>query len=47
MLHTLKERGKKMFVLTNSPFPFVDGGMRYLFQVLLHSLRKINFKGMQ
>ena len=33
-----------MFVLTNSPFPFVDGGMRYLFQVLLHSLGKKQFQ---
>lgn len=34
MLHTLKERGKKMFILTNSPFPFVDSGMKFLFQVI-------------
>jgi len=33
-LQVLKERGKKLFILTNSPFPFVDGGMRFLFQVL-------------
>ncbi|KAG0553613.1 hypothetical protein M758_12G025500 [Ceratodon purpureus] len=32
MLQTLKERGKNLFILTNSPFPFVDGGMRFLFQ---------------
>ncbi|KAH8965472.1 hypothetical protein BDL97_04G120300 [Sphagnum fallax] len=32
MLKSLKESGKKLFILTNSPFPFVDGGMRYLFQ---------------
>ncbi|KAG0584709.1 hypothetical protein KC19_3G229300 [Ceratodon purpureus] len=32
MLHILKQKGKKLFVLTNSPFPFVDGGMRFLFQ---------------
>lgn len=35
MLKSLKERGKKLFILTNSPFPFVDGGMRFLFQVRL------------
>lgn len=33
MLKTLKQRGKKLFILTNSPFPFVDGGMKFLFQV--------------
>ncbi|KAL3682481.1 hypothetical protein R1sor_000503 [Riccia sorocarpa] len=32
MLKTLKARGKKLFILTNSPFPFVNGGMRFLFQ---------------
>ncbi|XP_002964821.2 5'-nucleotidase domain-containing protein DDB_G0275467 isoform X1 [Selaginella moellendorffii] len=32
MLKRLKEIGKKTFIITNSPFPFVDGGMRYLFQ---------------
>jgi len=32
LLKMLKQRGKKLFVLTNSPFPFVDGGMCYLFQ---------------
>ncbi|KAJ7515776.1 hypothetical protein O6H91_22G027400 [Diphasiastrum complanatum] len=32
MLRTLKNRGKKLFILTNSPFPFVDGGMRFLFE---------------
>jgi hypothetical protein len=32
-LKRLKASGKKLFILTNSPFFFVDGGMRYLFQV--------------
>eukprot|EP00850_Spirogloea_muscicola_P021307 SM000244S08542 [mRNA] locus=s244:48260:52937:+ [translate_table: standard] len=32
MLQSLKQRGKRLFILTNSPYPFVDGGMRYLFQ---------------
>ncbi|GAQ77600.1 haloacid dehalogenase-like hydrolase superfamily hydrolase [Klebsormidium nitens] len=31
-LKRLKASGKKLFILTNSPFFFVDGGMRYLFQ---------------
>jgi hypothetical protein len=32
-LKMLKEKGKKLFLLTNSPFYFVDGGMRYLLEV--------------
>ncbi|CAM6125583.1 unnamed protein product [Calypogeia fissa] len=32
MLKMLKRKGKKLFILTNSPFPFVNDGMRYLFQ---------------
>eukprot|EP00250_Pteridium_aquilinum_P001422 c11618_g1_i2 orf=584-2458(-) len=32
MLRNLKNSGKHLFLLTNSPFPFVDGGMRYMFQ---------------
>lgn len=32
MLRNLKNMGKRLFLLTNSPFPFVDGGMRYMFQ---------------
>lgn len=32
MLRNLKNKGKSLFLLTNSPFPFVDGGMRYMFQ---------------
>ncbi|CAA6662261.1 unnamed protein product [Spirodela intermedia] len=31
-LETLKERGKKLFMLTNSPFYFVDGGMRFMLE---------------
>jgi len=30
MLRQFKEQGKQMFVLTNSPFPFVDCGMRHM-----------------
>jgi len=33
-LKMLREKGKKLFLLTNSPFHFVDGGMRYLLEVL-------------
>ncbi|VFQ95181.1 unnamed protein product [Cuscuta campestris] len=29
-LRKLKEKGKKLFLLTNSPYFFVDGGMRYM-----------------
>eukprot|EP00897_Mesotaenium_endlicherianum_P001267 jgi/Mesen1/1168/ME000124S00205 len=32
MLRRLRASGKQLFMLTNSSFPFVDGGMRYLFQ---------------
>uniref|UniRef100_A0A0A9DSB9 Uncharacterized protein n=1 Tax=Arundo donax TaxID=35708 RepID=A0A0A9DSB9_ARUDO len=28
----LREKGKKLFLLTNSPFYFVDGGMCYLLE---------------
>ncbi|KAK7291925.1 hypothetical protein RIF29_07482 [Crotalaria pallida] len=31
-LKTLKERGKKLFLLTNSPYYFVDGGMRFMLE---------------
>ncbi|RCV11741.1 hypothetical protein SETIT_2G210600v2 [Setaria italica] len=31
-LKMLREKGKKLFLLTNSPFYFVDGGMRYLLE---------------
>ncbi|KAI4335497.1 hypothetical protein L6164_014137 [Bauhinia variegata] len=31
-LKMLKEKGKKLFLLTNSPFYFVDGGMRFMLQ---------------
>ncbi|XP_039795272.1 5'-nucleotidase domain-containing protein DDB_G0275467-like isoform X2 [Panicum virgatum] len=31
-LKMLREKGKKLFLLTNSPFHFVDGGMRYLLE---------------
>jgi hypothetical protein len=37
-LKMLKEKGKKLFLLTNSPFYFVDGGMRYLLEVLFLNL---------
>ncbi|KAL3532976.1 hypothetical protein ACH5RR_006497 [Cinchona calisaya] len=31
-LRMLKEKGKKLFLLTNSPYYFVDGGMRFLLE---------------
>lgn len=30
----LREKGKKLFLLTNSPYYFVDGGMRFMFEVV-------------
>ncbi|KAH7373349.1 hypothetical protein KP509_17G051200 [Ceratopteris richardii] len=32
LLRSLKDYGKRLFLLTNSPFPFVDGGMRFMFE---------------
>ncbi|KAJ0091531.1 hypothetical protein Patl1_14438 [Pistacia atlantica] len=31
-LRMLKERGKRLFLLTNSPYYFVDGGMRFMLE---------------
>lgn len=31
-LRSLKDKGKKLFLMTNSPYHFVDGGMRYLME---------------
>ncbi|GMQ04169.1 hypothetical protein CsSME_00049683 [Camellia sinensis var. sinensis] len=31
-LRMLKENGKKLFLLTNSPYYFVDGGMRFMLE---------------
>ncbi|KAL7194628.1 hypothetical protein ACSBR1_034956 [Camellia fascicularis] len=31
-LMMLKENGKKLFLLTNSPYYFVDGGMRFMLE---------------
>ncbi|KAG4942616.1 hypothetical protein JHK85_047262 [Glycine max] len=31
-LKMLRERGKKLFLLTNSPYYFVDGGMRFMLE---------------
>ncbi|XP_042514976.1 5'-nucleotidase domain-containing protein DDB_G0275467 [Macadamia integrifolia] len=31
-LKTLRENGKKLFLLTNSPYYFVDGGMRFMLE---------------
>ncbi|CAE6005124.1 unnamed protein product [Arabidopsis arenosa] len=31
-LRMLKDKGKKLFLLTNSPYHFVDGGMRFLME---------------
>jgi hypothetical protein len=33
-LRMLKDKGKKLFLLTNSPYNFVDGGMRFLMEVI-------------
>ncbi|KAK4374928.1 hypothetical protein RND71_005605 [Anisodus tanguticus] len=33
-LRMLKDKGKKLFLLTNSPFYFVDGGMCFMLQLL-------------
>lgn len=33
-LKMLRERGKKLFLLTNSPFTFVDGGMSFMLEVI-------------
>nr|XP_029118690.1 5'-nucleotidase domain-containing protein DDB_G0275467 isoform X2 [Elaeis guineensis] len=32
-LKMLKQKGKKLFLLTNSPYYFVDGGMRFMLEV--------------
>ncbi|WOK94047.1 hypothetical protein Cni_G02749 [Canna indica] len=32
LLKKLKEKGKKLFLLTNSPYSFVDGGMSYMLE---------------
>lgn len=32
-LRMLRENGKKLFLLTNSPYYFVDGGMRFMLEV--------------
>ncbi|KAL6012247.1 hypothetical protein ACLOJK_002725 [Asimina triloba] len=31
-LRSLREKGKKLFLLTNSPYYFVDGGMRFILE---------------
>ena len=36
-LRMLRDKGKKLFLLTNSPFYFVDGGMRFMLQVTVMS----------
>lgn len=36
-LKMLKEKGKKLFLLTNSPYYFVDGGMRFMLEDSLDS----------
>lgn len=36
-LKMLKEKGKKLFLLTNSPYYFVDGGMRFMLEDYLGS----------
>lgn len=32
----LREKGKKLFLLTNSPYNFVDGGMRFMLEVFTY-----------
>lgn len=34
-LKMLKEKGKKLFLLTNSPYYFVEGGMRFMLEVIV------------
>ncbi|KAK3025816.1 hypothetical protein RJ639_040722, partial [Escallonia herrerae] len=36
-LRMLREKGKKLFLLTNSPYYFVDGGMRFMLEDSLNS----------
>ncbi|OWM89972.1 hypothetical protein CDL15_Pgr012609 [Punica granatum] len=36
-LKMLKEKGKKIFLLTNSPYYFVDGGMRFMLEEYMGS----------
>ncbi|CAA3005909.1 5 -nucleotidase domain-containing DDB_G0275467 [Olea europaea subsp. europaea] len=43
-LKMLREKGKKLFLLTNSPYYFVDGGMRFMLEdslVYLDSWREL------
>ncbi|KAH9654190.1 HAD-superfamily hydrolase subfamily IG 5'-nucleotidase [Citrus sinensis] len=34
LVKMLREKGKKLFLLTNSPYYFVDGGMRFMLEVI-------------
>lgn len=34
LVKMLREKGKKLFLLTNSPYYFVDGGMRFMLEVV-------------
>jgi 5' nucleotidase family len=42
-LQKLKEKGKKLFLLTNSPFYFVDGGMSYMLEVFFTFVQMYDF----
>ena len=41
-LRMLKEQGKKLFLMTNSPYYFVDGGMRFMLEVICVILHLVN-----
>ena len=41
-LKMLRENGKKLFLLTNSPYYFVDGGMSFLLEVILIDLKLVS-----
>lgn len=43
-LKMLKENGKKLFLMTNSPYYFVDGGMRYMLEVSSDTFAIIFFR---
>ncbi|KAL0428185.1 UNVERIFIED_CONTAM: 5'-nucleotidase domain-containing protein 2 [Sesamum latifolium] len=43
-LRMLKENGKKLFLLTNSPYYFVDGGMRFMLEAKFHIIQELLVK---
>lgn len=42
-LRMLRENGKKLFLLTNSPYYFVDGGMRFMLEVTTVSESRLHY----